>query len=65
MNAKQRLHVLCACQLRKENDLMAECMLLHMAAIDALVKMLALAILVGNIMHTAGHHFYQRKESQV
>ena len=65
MNAKQRLHVLRACQVRKENDLMAEYMLLRMAAIGALMGMLALAILVGNIMHTAWHHFYQRKESRV
>lgn len=44
---------------------MAEYMLLRKAAIGALMGMLALAILVGNMTHTAGHHFYQRKESQV
>lgn len=65
MNAKQMLCVLLACQLRKENDLMAEYMLLRMAMIGVIIGMFALTIIVGKMAHVAWHHLYQRKEPRV
>ena len=65
MNAKQMLSVLLACQLRKENDLMAKYMLLRMAMIGVIIGMFALTIIVGKMVHMAWHHLYQRKEHRV
>ena len=62
MNAKQMLCVLLACQLRKENDLMAEYMLLRMAMIGVIIGMFALTIFVGKMAYATWHGFYQRKE---
>ncbi len=65
MNAKQMLCVLLACQLRKENDLMAEYMLLRMAMIGVIIGMFALTITARKMAHVAWHHLYQRKEPRV
>lgn len=65
MNAKQVLHVLLVCQLRKENDLMAECMLFRMAMIGAVIGVFALATIVGKIAHATWYLFDQRKERHV
>ena len=65
MNAKQMLRVLPACQLGKENDLMAEYMLLRMAMIGVIIGMPVLTIMVGKMSHAVWQHFYQRKEPRV
>jgi hypothetical protein len=65
MNAKQMLCVLLACQLRKENDLMAEYMLLRMAMIGVIIGMFALTITARKMAHVAWHHLFQRKEPRV
>ena len=54
MNTKQMLCVLLACQLRKENNLIAEYMLLR----KVIIGMFALTIIAGKMTHVAWHHLY-------